>query len=72
MSLAKSSHIHEFCQPNALLTFREYLCDYASPDTVKLAEYAIRQAFAEVDPRLKQECERRLQRIMSGERDLYF
>ncbi|HOI36207.1 MAG TPA: [FeFe] hydrogenase H-cluster radical SAM maturase HydG [Bacillota bacterium] len=72
MSLAKNSHIHEFCQPNALLTFQEYLCDYASPDTVRLAEPAIRRAFAEVDPRLRQECERRLKRIISGERDLYF
>ena len=72
MSLAKNSHIHEFCQPNALLTFQEYLCDYASSDTVKLAESAIRRAFAEVDPRLRQECQRRLERIRGGERDLYF
>jgi len=72
MSLAKNGHIHEFCQPNALLTFQEYLCDYASPDTVKLAENAISKAFAGVDPRLRRECERRMERIISGERDLYF
>jgi len=72
MSLAKSSHIHEFCQPNAILTFEEYLCDYASPATVKAAEPAIRAALAEVDPKLRDECEKRIERIQGGERDLYF
>lgn len=72
MSLAKSSHIHEFCQPNAILTFEEYLCDYASPATVKAAEPAIRAALEEVDPKLRDECEKRIERIQGGERDLYF
>lgn len=72
MSLAKTSHIHEFCQPNALLTFEEYLCDYASTATLEAAKPAIRAALEEVDPGLRSECEARIDRIRSGERDLYF
>lgn len=72
MSWAKSSHIHEFCQPNAILTFQEYLCDYASPATIKAAVPAIEAALAEVEPELQDECKRRLARIKHGERDLYF
>jgi 2-iminoacetate synthase len=72
MSLAKTSHIHEFCQPNALLTFEEYLCDYASTETLEAAKPAIRAALEEVEPRLRSECETRIDRIRRGERDLYF
>lgn len=73
MALAKSAHIHEMCQPNALLTFQEYLCDYASPNTRLRAIPAIEKALMEVVPEsLKQECKNRLERIRAGERDLYF
>jgi 2-iminoacetate synthase len=72
MSWAKSSHIHEFCQPNAILTFQEYLCDYASPATIKEAVPVIEAALAQVEPKLQDECKRRLARIKQGERDLYF
>lgn len=72
MSLAKSSHIHEFCQPNAILTFQEYLCDYASPATIEAAAPAIAAAVTEVEPRLLDECKRRLEAIKTGQRDLYF
>ena len=33
MSLAKTGEISNCCQPNALLTLKEYLVDYASDDT---------------------------------------
>ena len=72
MSWAKSSHIHEFCQPNAILTFQEYLCDYASPATIEVAVPAIEAALAKVEPKLQDECKNRLARIKKGERDLYF
>jgi 2-iminoacetate synthase len=73
MDLAKNAHIHEMCQPNALLTFQEYLCDYASPDTMERALPAIEKALMEIDNEaLRNECVRRLERIRAGERDLYF
>ena len=72
MSWAKSSHIHEFCQPNAILTFQEYLSDYASPATIKAAVPAIEAALVKVEPKLQDECKSRLAQIKQGERDLYF
>jgi 2-iminoacetate synthase len=33
MSLVKNGQIANCCQPNALMTFKEYLEDYASPET---------------------------------------
>ena len=35
MSLCKSGQISNCCLPNALMTLKEYLCDYASDDTNK-------------------------------------
>ena len=34
MSLCKSGQIQNCCHPNALMTLKEYLTDYASPETV--------------------------------------
>jgi 2-iminoacetate synthase len=73
MDLAKSAHIHEMCQPNAVLTFQEYLCDYASPDTRQRAIPAIEKALMEIENEaFRKECINRLERIKAGERDLYF
>ena len=46
MSLCKNGQIQNCCHPNALMTLKEYLMDYASPDTrdvgVKLIESEIK------------------------------
>jgi len=41
MSLCKSRQIQNCCHPNALITLKEYLEDYASPDTRRLGEALI-------------------------------
>ena len=41
MSLAKTGQIQDVCQPNAILTFKEFLLDYASPETRLAGEKAI-------------------------------
>ena len=41
MKLVKSGQILNCCQPNALMTLKEYLEDYASPDTKKKGEVVI-------------------------------
>ena len=41
MRLAKSGHIGNVRQPNALMTFKEYLEDYASEETKKVGEAMI-------------------------------
>ena len=41
MSLCKSGQIQNCCHPNALMTLKEYLVDYASPDTRRIGEELI-------------------------------
>ncbi|WIF95253.1 [FeFe] hydrogenase H-cluster radical SAM maturase HydG [Caminicella sporogenes] len=73
MELAKDAHIHEFCQPNAILTFKEYLLDYASKETREAGEKMIERELEKIlDGKVKVETIKRLERIEKGERDLYF
>lgn len=73
MDLAKPGLIKEYCKPNAMFTFREYLEDYASPETkekgLKLLKQ-LTQTFSKED--LKRRVEGNLCKIGEGERDLYF
>lgn len=41
MSLCKSGQIQNCCHPNALMTLKEYLMDYASPETKALGDVLI-------------------------------
>ncbi len=41
MSLCKSGQIQNCCHPNALMTLKEYLMDYASPETKALGDALI-------------------------------
>lgn len=70
MAIAKKGKIHHFCMPNAILTFWEYLLDYASPETRKIGEELIRKKFKELDESLKPVVKEYLTRIEHGERDL--
>lgn len=73
MELAKKGFIQQFCLPNALLTFKEYLLDYASAETREIGEAHLRRELDNyADPRRKHLLEDRLARMDSGERDLYF
>ena len=73
MKLAKPGEIHEFCAPNALLTFKEYLEDYASEETRKVAEATVRQHLQAIEqPSMVEATVQRMERIEQGERDLYF
>ncbi|MCW3490144.1 [FeFe] hydrogenase H-cluster radical SAM maturase HydG [Dethiobacter alkaliphilus] len=72
MALAKNGQIQNVCQPNALLTFKEYLLDYASPDTRAVGEKTIRLHLEEIEnPKVREVTAERLARIERGERDLY-
>jgi 2-iminoacetate synthase len=73
MSLAKPGEIHNFCLPNALLTFMEYLLDYATPKVKKLGgQYIAKQLDKIGNHRLKQQISSRLKALRAGKRDLYF
>ena len=73
MALAKTGEIQNICQPNAILTFKEFLIDYASPETRSAGEDVIRIQLDKIpDPRMREEIQKRLAKIEAGERDLYF
>ncbi|MCX7635793.1 MAG: [FeFe] hydrogenase H-cluster radical SAM maturase HydG, partial [Syntrophales bacterium] len=72
MELAKPGLIKKFCRSNAILTFKEYLEDYASLPTKRIGEGLIEKLVAETDdPGVKKILLSRLKRIENGERDLY-
>ena len=73
MSLCKSGQIQNCCQPNALMTLKEYLMDYASEDTKKIGE-ALIQAELENIPKekVKEICKENLAKIEQGIRDFRF
>lgn len=72
MELAKPGLIQRFCRTNAILTFKEYLEDYASPETKKVGTRLIEKLVAETDRAgIQRTLKSRLKRIEKGERDLY-
>jgi 2-iminoacetate synthase len=73
MELAKPGFIQNYCTPNAILTLKEYLEDYATEETKKRGETAINQALAKIDSDdLRSEVSDRIKKIEKGKRDLYF
>ena len=48
MSLCKSGQIQNCCHPNALMTLKEYLMDYASEDTKKIGEALIQAELSNI------------------------
>jgi 2-iminoacetate synthase len=73
MPLAKSGEIQNVCQPNAILTFKEFLLDYASEPLRKTGEATIKDHLSQItSPKVRQETEEKLKRLEKGERDFYF
>ena len=73
MSLCKSGKISLCCTPNALMTLKEYLMDYASPETRAAGEALIERGLLDIPVERTREITRdRLQRIENGERDFRF
>ena len=73
MSLCKSGQIQNCCHPNALMTLKEYLVDYAAPETKAIGEKLI-QAELENIPKekVKEICKDHLEKIEQGIRDFRF
>jgi 2-iminoacetate synthase len=73
MEFAIPGFIKRFCTPNALLTLKEYLADYASPEVTKRGTAVIAAELAKLpDDATKQQLVSRLAAIENGQRDLYF
>ncbi len=72
MDIAKQGKVHSLCMPNAILTYREYLNDYASEETKKIGEKLIEKELAAIEnSELKNIVSEFLIKIENGERDLY-
>lgn len=72
MELAKPGEIQTFCLPNALLSFKEYLLDHASPETIVEGERIIAQHLPKIESAvIRRQTEEKLRRTEQGERDLH-
>ena len=73
MSLVKTGQIANCCAPNALMTLREYLEDYASPETKALGTEMIVQQMQYIpNPAIKKRALDYLKQITEGKRDFRF
>lgn len=73
MSLVKSGQIANCCQPNALMTLKEYLEDYASEDTRRKGEAAIeREIPCIASDKVRAIAIKHLEEMHEGQRDFRF
>ncbi|MBQ9394405.1 MAG: [Proteobacteria bacterium] len=70
MSLCKSNQILNCCHPNAIMTLKEYLEDYASPITKLVGENLIKTEIQKIpNEKVRAFVEKNLIKIENGERD---
>ena len=71
MEICKNQQIHNFCQPNAIMTLKEYLEDYSSPQTKAVGEKLIKEELNKLT-NVKPIVEENLVKIANGERNFKF
>ncbi|MCU0917691.1 MAG: [FeFe] hydrogenase H-cluster radical SAM maturase HydG, partial [Planctomycetes bacterium] len=75
MGLLRSGQEGQFCKLNAVITFREWLDDFASPATIAAGEKVIAKEIAQIKARMPEVFEAFMsyyEKTRTGERDLYF
>lgn len=73
MSLCKSGQIQNCCHPNALMTLKEFLMDYASDETKKIGEALIKAELSNIPKdKVRDICKDHLEEIERGNRDFRF
>jgi 2-iminoacetate synthase len=73
MEFAIPGFIKRFCTPNALLTLKEYLIDYASPEVKAKGHQLLNTELEKVaDGEIKRQLVARLSALENGQRDLMF
>ena len=73
MAICKEQQIHNFCHPNAIMTLKEYIEDYASPETKKIGQELINKEISSLqNDKIKKEVASYLDKIESGSRDFRF
>ncbi len=71
MDLAKPGDIKLHCAPNALSSFKEYLMNYASPETVEVGNQLISQTINSMSGLAKQRAEKLIKRVAEGKDDVF-
>ncbi|MEW5996710.1 MAG: [FeFe] hydrogenase H-cluster radical SAM maturase HydG [Candidatus Micrarchaeota archaeon] len=73
MALAKKGLIQDFCQPNAILTFQEYVSDYGSARVKNLWKERIKEELGRIkNTKRRAHAREKLEVIKNGKRDLFF
>jgi 2-iminoacetate synthase len=72
MELAKPGEIKNFCQPNALLTFEEYLLDYNPKLAQKIKAFLSSEVRKIPDPKVRKLTSSKMDSLIQGTRDIYF
>lgn len=73
MKLVKSGQIANCCQPNALMTLKEYLQDYAGDKSKELGEKLINEELEKItNPKVKTKAKANMDEIVKGNRDFRF
>ena len=73
MALCKSQQIQNCCLPNALMTLKEYLIDYASPETKEKGDAMIAREIETIpNDKVREIVRERIGLIEKGERDFRF
>ena len=73
MALCKNMQILNCCHPNALITLKEYLVDYASEETKKIGMELIERELEKIpNPKVKQRAVETIGEIERGHRDFRF
>ena len=73
MEVCKKQQIHNFCHPNAILTLKEYLDDYATEETRQIGNKLIDKEISTIkDEKISQAVKSYLEKIKTGERNFKF
>jgi len=73
MAVCKQQQIHNFCHPNAVMTLKEYLEDYAKTDTKIVGEKLILRELETINnDKIRTTTKDFLKKIENGERDFRF
>ena len=73
MEFAKNGRIHNLCYPNAMMTFKEYIEDYADEELKLIGNKVIEENLKNIpNDTMRIKTKERLAQIENGERDLFF
>ncbi len=72
MKFAKPGRIKDLCIPNSILTYKEYLLDYGSPDLKRIGARVISKQLKDIkDSKILRKTLLLLEKMDGGNRDLY-